>query len=99
MRAGGEIVERLTGRVDLIVMAAVRERQQLIEPDSEPGCILRDAHLIGFESGRLGEEACFLIEAGPVQDSPHAAGAPQILRDRPADICILDDGLVGFPAL
>jgi hypothetical protein len=32
MRAGGEVVKRLTGRVHLIIMPPVREGEQLVQP-------------------------------------------------------------------
>src|SRR5215213_1831844 len=73
---GGEIIERLARRIDLIVMPSVREGEQFIEPGRHPGRVLRHVHLTGLKPRRLREKARLLVEPGFLQDCPMLARAP-----------------------
>src|SRR3954463_3560696 len=53
--------EILAGAVDLVVMAAVRELQELTPQRVEPGRRLRQQDLAGLDLGTLGVEARSLV--------------------------------------
>src|SRR5690242_13151012 len=99
MQPAREIIERLAGRVDLIVMAAIGKREQLVEPSRQPGRLLWNVHLTRLEARRLREEARLLVEARRAQNWPDRARPAQVLGDRATDVGILDDGLIGTPLL
>lgn len=95
----GEIIERLAGRVDLIVVPACRERQKLGEPVSEPWRLARDMDSARLEPGGLSQKARLLIEPDVSQDDPAGFGATEVLDNGPTHVAILHDGLIDLPAL
>src|SRR3954463_2368800 len=67
-RTAGEIIQCLARRVDLIVMASVREGSQFVSPGREPGCLLRHVHLTGLKARGLRQDARLLVKARFLKD-------------------------------
>jgi hypothetical protein len=49
-RARREIVERLAGGINLVVVLAVREGEEIVQPCGEPGSVARHVHLASLKS-------------------------------------------------
>jgi hypothetical protein len=49
-RARREIVERLAGGINLVVVLAVREGEEFVKPCGEPGSVARHVHLASLKS-------------------------------------------------
>ena len=49
-RARREIVERLAGGINLVVVLAVREGEEFVKPAGEPGRVARHVHLASLKS-------------------------------------------------
>ena len=95
----GEIVQGLTGGIDLIVMATIREGQKFIHPGRDPGRLCWNMDLARFKARRLRQKARLLVKAWPLQDRADGPGAPQVLSDGAAKLRVLDDGLINLPLL
>src|SRR4051794_19500369 len=94
-----EIAQRVTRRVNLIVMPAIGKGQQLGQPTRQPWRILGHMVVPRLKARRLRQEASLLADPWLVQDGLPFPRPTKVLGDRSPDVGVLDDRLVRPPGL
>ncbi len=84
----------LTGRIDLIIVACQREGQELTEIIGEPAGLARQEHLPRLEARGLRHQPGLLIDPRLLEQRMQRTGTPQVLRQRPTELGILDQRCV-----